>query len=74
MIRMVVVDQLVENVPNVLVGAVEELVLETPFGPALVPAKKTSHEGHEITTSKTTVTSHDVGHESRRGSRRARGS
>ena len=40
MIRMVVVDQLVENVPNVLVGAVEELVLETPFGPALVPARK----------------------------------
>ena len=37
---MVVVDQLVENVPNVLVGAVKELVLETPFGPALVPARK----------------------------------
>ena len=67
MIRMVVVDQLVENVPNVLVGAVEELVLETPFGPALVPAKKTSHEGHEITTSKTTVTSHEEGHEGHEG-------
>ena len=31
MIRMVVVDQLVKNVPNVFVGAVEELVLETPL-------------------------------------------
>ena len=67
MIRMVVVDQLVENVPNVFVRAVEELVLETPFGPALVPAKKTSHEGHKITTSKTTVTSHEEGHQGHEG-------
>ena len=57
MIRMVVVNQLVENVPNVLVRAVEELVLETPFGPALVPArKKTGHECYEITKSTRIVT------------------
>ena len=70
MIRMVVVDQLVENVPNVLVGAVEELVLETPFGPALIPAKKTSHVGHKITTS-TTVTSHKEGHGGHEGHNRS---
>ena len=70
MICLVVVDQLVENVPNVFVRAVEELVLETPFGPALVPARKTSHECCEITKSTRTVTrvtSHEEGHEQGKG-------
>ena len=70
MIRMVVVDQLVENVPNVLVRAVEELVLETPFDSALVPAKK--NPVTKVTKSRrarrqSRLTSHEGVHEGSEG-------
>ena len=74
MIRMVVVDQLVENVPNVLVRAVEELVLETPFDSALVPAQKKLVTKVTKSRRQSRLTSHEGVHEGGEGgqSRRSR--